>query len=145
MRVTVQIVRTAKSLAVLWEQGGGFSNTGRATLVAGPNGEKLRPLYVRRKGHLACEDHALFRIWPGCLVAKAGHSRRNGEEVVVWRIEEIRGEEAELVRLFTRKDGVWDREPPPGIRAFAEEAARKAHCYHCRHPHWASLEGDRGA
>jgi len=42
------------------EKSGGWSNTGSAVIVAGPAGEKKRPVNIRRRGHLAGGEHALL-------------------------------------------------------------------------------------
>lgn len=34
----------------MWEQGGGYSNTGEAVIVASPKGEPLQPLQIVKKG-----------------------------------------------------------------------------------------------
>ena len=49
MTKTIPLERTKKGLPALWEGGGGSSNTGDATLIAGPKGEKNTPLYIRRQ------------------------------------------------------------------------------------------------
>lgn len=52
--MNIELTITKKGLPALWESGGGATNTGSATIIAGPNGEKLVPIYVRRSGHLSC-------------------------------------------------------------------------------------------
>jgi len=46
----------------MWEKGGGMSNTGFATVICGPNGSPLKPLFIATRGTLACSKHALFII-----------------------------------------------------------------------------------
>ena len=75
-RETVRIDRThGQKLPALWERGGGMTNTGGATIICGPQGRPKRPVYIRRAGHLACDDHALFVVRPGDHVIRASHHR----------------------------------------------------------------------
>ena len=68
---TIFIERTKKGLPALWERGGGYSNTGEATIIAGPNGKKKVPLYIRQRGTLACAHHALFVVHEGDIVIES--------------------------------------------------------------------------
>jgi len=58
----MQAEKTAKGFPALWEEGGGYTNTGSAIIIAGSAGEPLRPFYIRRRGHLANGQHALLPI-----------------------------------------------------------------------------------
>ena len=134
----ITIERTTKGNPALWEEGGGFTNTGRAQVVAGPNGERLKPLYIRRSGPLACGKHALFVVRPGYYVLRAWADGGQVEGIRVYRIVEI-GEtvaKMELVHRYYR--GEWDREPAPELREAVEAVAEKTRCYHCRSPHYFS-------
>jgi len=131
----MKIEKTKKGLPAMWESGGGYTQTGDAIIIAGPNGEKKTPLYIRRRGHLACERHALLLIHEGDIIIEAEHHHRDFE-VRVWRIDQILEEEAQLSLLHEFSWGDWDVEPPENFRAAVEAAMKKATCYHCREPHY---------
>ena len=141
MFVKIPLEKTRKGYPALWESGGGMSNTGDATIVAGSHGERLRPVYVRRRGHLAGGDHALFIVRPGMVVVEADHHRRDFR-IRVMRIERITQENghpvaiARVEHVFDAGDG--DAEPPPELEAAVQAAREKATCYHCRAPHYAA-------
>jgi hypothetical protein len=143
-RTEVELELTKRGLPALWEWGGGFTNTGEAQVVAGPHGEALKPLYVRRKGHLANQEHALFVVYPGCFVIRGSHHRKDFE-VDVFRVEAINVEEKKAIlrRIANFSEGEWDIEPPEFLVEAIQEAADKATCYHCREPHFANLEEPR--
>ena len=63
-----KIVTTSKGFLAFWEEGGGMTRSGYAYIVAGPNGEKLTPIYIRKHGSLSCSKHALFLLKTGTLV-----------------------------------------------------------------------------
>jgi hypothetical protein len=64
----VDLQRTQKGYPALWEGGGGYSSTGKVQVIAGPHGEKKRPVYIRQRGELAGKEHALFVVEPEDLV-----------------------------------------------------------------------------
>ena len=53
-----RIERTKKGYPAMWEAGGGFTNTGEATIIADKAGQPKKALYVRKRGPLANENHA---------------------------------------------------------------------------------------
>jgi len=132
------IKRTKKNFPALWEEGGGYTNTGRATIICGPDGEKLRPIYIKRRGELACSKHALFVIRPEYYIIQAGHHRRDFG-VTVYKIVSISDSdnEAEVERIAHFSEGEWDNEPPEFLQAAIKAAKNKATCYHCRSPYYA--------
>jgi len=137
----IELTLTKKGHPAMWEEGGGLSNTGWAIIVAGPNGERLEPIYVRRAGHLAGRQHALFVVKVGYIVVKAYHHRRDFT-IKVYRIASIdlgdpenKTAEFEVLHEFSR--GEWDIEPPDNLLDAIEAARAKATCYHCRSPHYA--------
>lgn len=66
---------TKKGYHALWEQGGGYTNTGHARIICRADGKPKSPVYIRQRGTLACEEHALFIINPGDVVIDADHHR----------------------------------------------------------------------
>ena len=125
-----------RNLPALWEEGGGYTNTGYVTILAREDGGKPRATYIRRRGHLACGRHALVIVRPGMYVISANHHR--GDFLIsVYQIMEIREEEA-VGRLLTRFEmGEWaPLDLPAHLEAAVEAARQKATDYHCRQPYY---------
>ena len=157
MTKTIPLERTKKGLPALWESGGGYSNTGEATLIAGPNGEKKAPLYIRRRGPLACAHHALFVVREGDTVIESSHHRGDFHHQI-YRIVAIRGDEAEVELIAEFSRGEWDAcplgqkleadfarmtsgEPPTMELSIAVQTAEdKATAYHCRSAYYYAEE-----
>ena len=120
------------------ESGGGATNTGGATIVCGPTGEMVEPLFVP-KGY--CNDnHAVFVAQPGmCLVEAAMGCR--GEDVTVYRIITIGTPDDPdaliLEEVCSYADGDWNGFLADFRRA-AEAALSKSMCYRCREPHYVA-------
>jgi len=157
MTKTIPLERTKKGLPALWESGGGYSNTGEATLIAGPNGEKKAPLYIRRRGPLACAHHALFVVREGDTVIESSHHRGDFHHQI-YRIVAIQGDEAEVELIAEFSHGEWDAcplgqkleadfarmtsgEPPTMELSIAVQTAEdKATAYHCRSAYYYAEE-----
>ena len=146
----ISIERTKKGLPALWEQGGGFGNTGEATIIANPDGSPKIPIYVRQRGQLANKHHALFIISVGDVVIMANHHRRDFN-TNVYKITAITEEEAELQLIASYQQGEWNNASiEEAIEAVSSNkdhafyhiayailaAEQKATCYHCREPHY---------
>ena len=131
----MKVERTKKGLPALWERGGGYSNTGEATIIASSNGGPMRPVYIRGRGHLACGDHALFVIKEGTVVVEANHHRLDFE-ITVSRIVGIDGDEARTEVIARFSEGEWEPELPPQFEQAVEAAEAKAAFYHCREPYY---------
>jgi hypothetical protein len=134
----MRITRTKSGLPALWEEGGGYTSTGWARLIAGPNGEKLKPVFIRTRGHLACGEHALFVVRPGFIVAEACHGR--DPEISVYRIEGFAEDEAQVTRLHHWSLGEWDSPPPADLEPMIRAARDKSRDYHCRRMYWGRQE-----
>jgi len=142
MQITIE--RTKKGLPALWEYGGGKTNTGYARIIANGDGSPKKPVYIRRRGPLANEDHALFIISPGDLVIQASHHREDFA-IQILRIAGIRqdsedGDIAILEQIYLYDMGEWDVDPPEYLLPAIEAAREKATCYHCRKPHYIATE-----
>jgi len=143
MKEKIRIERTKKGFPCLWESGGGFTNTGEATIIAGKDGLPKKTLYVRRRGHLANEHHALVILEVGDYIIFANHHREDFEIEIfgVLDFEEEKEETyavTERINYFSR--GEWDAELPAFLEAAVEAAMEKATCYHCREPHFIVFE-----
>lgn len=134
----INLETTKKGHPSLWENGGGMSNTGFATIIAGPKGEKLSPVWINQRGKLACENHALFIVNEGYYIISANH-HRGDYEIQVYCILSINKEEnianTELIYEYSR--GEWDKEPFEFLKDVIEAATDKASCYHCRESHYS--------
>ena len=133
---------TKKGYPAYWESGGGYRNTGDATIVAGKSGQPKRAAYVRRRGSLANAPHALIVLEVGDFVIEAHHHR---EDFII-EVLEIQGfehNESEMFALVERVNcfdrGEWDAELPAFLTDAVEAAVNKATCYHCREPHFVRV------
>jgi hypothetical protein len=117
----------------LWEEGGGMTNRGEATIITGPSGEKLTPVEVRTRGPLSNDQHARFRAFPGCLVITVSRYR---DEYYV-SLTSV-GEDHPAYRYTL--DGWVGEIPPVTLHPAIEAACRKSSIYHCRVPVWAAGE-----
>lgn len=131
----IQIERTKKGYPALWECGGGFTNTGEATIIASPSGGPKKPVYIRNRGPLANGNHALIILEVGDYIIFANHHREDFE-IELYKVVDFE-EDAAIVELeheFSK--GEWDKEPPAYLEQALHTAMHKATCYHCREPHY---------
>ena len=129
---------TKRGFVSLWEQGGGFSNKGHATIICKSDGSKPTTTYVRRRGMLACKEHALVPVHEGFYIIESYHHHRDFAHKiykVVRTFTEGEGEnkkgfvEVALVNSFD--EGEWDA-PLGNLEAAVAAAESKATDYHCR-------------
>lgn len=131
----VELTRTGRP--ALWEEGGGRTKTGSATIIAGPGGRELRPLV--RRNH-ANGQHALFVIAPGFYVLTAERRHRHDISITIERITEVHGDEAKTEEVSRFELGEWSVEPPAELESAIEAAYDKVACYHCRTAHFCELQ-----
>ena len=135
----VLIERTKKGYPAFWEAGGGYTNTGEATIIASPSGGPKKPVYVRRRGHLANGNHALFILEVGDYIIFANH-HRGDFYIEISKILGFDDKEGEAVAIVEQvncfSSGEWDAELPAYLEAAVQAAMQKATCYHCREPHF---------
>lgn len=137
------IERSKRGIPCMWECGGGYSNTGEATIIAGPSGEKKAPLYIRQRGPLACAHHALIPVDVGDFIITTNH-HRGDFETRIYRVEEIQAETAicSIIGEYSRGEWAFSTEPRPEVAdhlpAAVDAAWEKATCYHCREPHYVA-------
>ena len=133
----IKIEKTKKGFPALWECGGGYTNTGEATIIAGKGGQPKRAIYIRQRGPLANNDHALIPVEVGDYIIYANHHREDFN-IYIYKILDFDDVEdiaiVEPVHEFNR--GEWDKEPLASLEAAVEAAKQKASCYHCREPHF---------
>lgn len=131
---------TKKGLPALWEFGGGRTNTGEARIICQADGSPKKPVYIRKRGVLANDNHALFIIEPGDIIIQADHHREDFI-IKVFHVEEIVEEGGEKLAALSQvacfSEGEWDNEEMAEKYSRAISVARaKALCYHCREPHY---------
>jgi hypothetical protein len=133
------VLKTKSGHPALWEEGGGCKNTGRAIIICGPSGEKVSPLYIRKRGHLSNKEHALFEVKESMHVVEVEHHREDFS-VRVWKITSLSqkngGWVATLKMLSECSGGEWTRTLPPGLEEAVIAGINKSLCYHCREPHF---------
>ena len=86
----IKVEVTKKGYPALWECGGGYTNTGEATIIASSSGDPKKPVYIRRAGQLANKEHALFIIKPGDIIIRANHHREDFN-IEILQVEKIEG------------------------------------------------------
>ena len=153
----IRIEKTKKGYPAFWEAGGGYSNTGEATIIAGKNGLPKKPIYIRMRGQLANSDHALIPLEVGDFVILADHHRKDFY-IEVLEITEFKEDSAIVKPFAIFENGEWDNESVSkvfhawetgnleSITDIDDEiyhlcqailaAQEKATCYHCREPHF---------
>lgn len=136
----IKIETTKKGFPAIWESGGGMTNTGNAQLVASTEGTPKTPIYIRRRGPLACEEHALFILEEGDVVIQSDHHRKKFNHVI-YRVVEIEEENGELYAVLETlaeySFGEWDNDEVADSYSAAINAAEsKAMEYHCREPYY---------
>jgi len=134
----ITIEKTKKGFPSFWESGGGYRNTGEATIIANKDGQPKKAVYVRGFGELANAHHALLVLEKGDHIIKASHHREDFE-IEIYRVLdfEVKEETYAVVEQINRFGmGEWDAELPASLEAAVQAAMQKATCYHCRVPHF---------
>jgi len=125
----------------LAEKGGAATNSGSGTIVCGLSGKALKPYYIPRGGHLACETHAYFCA-PQAVVTVTGY--RRDDTVIIEEFKIFR--DRNIARIDSKKlwEGQLEELPKTFSRfqAAAEAADEKGNCYHCRHVHYVAEKSE---
>jgi hypothetical protein len=130
-----KLAHSKSGVSCLWEAGGAYSNHGSAILIADANGAKIKPLYIRTRGELACGDHAMIPVTVGATVVQA--DQWHGDyDIYVYQIAEIRDQEAIAKLEYHFSCGEWDCPPDDKFSAVIGAAKKKAASYHCRMPYY---------
>ena len=118
------------------ESGGGWTNTGDAVIIAGPEGQPLRPSRRYTSGHLAGGRHADFGPVPGMYRVTVRRQRADFDVTV----DRLVNDEWTTVMTWS---GNIDQDIT-GLPAHLEQAvvaaATKSLCYHCRGTHYTLPE-----
>jgi len=137
MTEKIRIESTKSGLPALWEMGGGFSNTGEATIITNKDGQPKKAVYIRRSGHLANGRHALIPISVGDHIIDVYHHRRDFT-VKILRITRFEDNYTIVEQINCYDNGQWDKPVPEFLNAAIVAAKDKATTYHCRSPFYVS-------
>lgn len=139
---TINLTQTMKGAPALWEGGGATTNAGTARIIAGPAGNRLRPIAINTRGSLSNGEHALFAVRPGYVVIDVDRVREN-ISIRISRLTNFENSEADAILLsewegtekeFFSKNNIV----PDAFWEAAEAGVKKSLCYHCREPHYFS-------
>ena len=135
----ILIERTKKGFPAYWEQGGGYSNTGEATIISNEDGQPKKAIYVRGRGQLANSHHALFILEVGDYIIEADHHREDFE-IEILKVLGFEDNEKETYAIVKQinyfNNGEWNVELPTYLEVVVQVVMEKATCYHCRSPHF---------
>ena len=140
---------------ILCERGYGMSNTGFAWIICRSDGNPKKAIFTKIGMYKA---HAGFPAEVGDIVIHARHSRQDGMEIRVFRLDSIHrytypcevfnkdytaveiiekpAAEGHFTRLHWYKDGEWDSPIPKCLERAVRAAQDKSRTYHCRVPFW---------
>lgn len=125
---------SGSGLPCLWEEGGGWTNTGSSRIICDHFGNAKTAIYVLTHGDLCNGKHALIPVAVGDMVVEADRHREK-YQIFVWKIIRIDGDEATLRLLEYCRDTTIDN---MNVYCDAVSAAmEKASDYHCRDIHFA--------
>lgn len=134
----IRVEKTKSGYPAIWENGGGATNTGEATVIANENGRPKKPVYVKRAGHLSNGNHALIPVVVGDIIVKSYHKRKDFW-TRIFRVVSFDGEYAISELVYEFRDGQWNFYPPAYLQPAITAGIEKATCYHCREPHYIML------
>lgn len=130
-----EVERLKSGLPTITENGGGMTSSGDAQIVCGPSGEKIKPLWVPKRGY-SNDVHAKFVAKVGmCIIVVKWDNR--SESASVFRITGITDNEAESELVGESEDG--DGNIPLEFQDAVTAAFDKASDYHCRRAHYVDL------
>ena len=131
--------KTRSSFISLWEQGGARTNTGSARIIAKADGSKPTATYIKRKGSLACAEHAMIPVHKGYWIIDA--SQHRGEfRISVMQIIGIQNKNISSViteEIYVFAEGKWNIPLPQNLTDAVNAAQKKANEYHCRTVYFA--------
>lgn len=151
--IEFDIELSKKGYPTAWEEGGKrYSDTGKAIIIGDSKAMKKKPVFIKRHGHRACLNHALFFLNKGDIIVrgtltyydkysmKIEEEWRGKTEVIIeiCRVIDFDKENlkahAEVLDKFEK--GVWSGTAHEDryFGIMAEVATRKAKYYHCQIP-----------
>jgi len=136
--------KNAKVRRYCVQSGGGYSNTGRATVTAMLNGQKPTAVFVKYKGHRACGLHEIYWLSAGYIISMSYWNKGTPayEGDITWfKATFSKGYQEKTVAII-RGDSLSNYEieitDPIGInvpkllKPAIEATMRKCTIYHCR-------------
>lgn len=138
---TIGIVRSKKGIPCFWESGGGSSNTGEAIIIASPEGKKIKPIYIRRSGHLSNSDHALVPLTEGSYIIKTYH-HRGDYTINIYKILSFDNNKykATVKNINCFDNGEWDFPLEEKLVEPVEVSKNKSNDYHCRSAYFVDID-----
>lgn len=139
----IEIELSKRGIPCVWEKGGAYSNTGDCQLVCDMNGLAKKAIYIRTRGSLACEEHALIPIRVNDYIVKVSQWR-DDFDIKIHKIISIDTENkvAELEQINHFSENEWDCELDEKFNAVVEAGKEKATEYHCRDAYFIKREED---
>ena len=150
------ILLSKNALPCLWEKGGRIDEfTGNSTIICDANGNKKKPIFIKRNETLACSEHALIVIRKNDVIVEINYQKYSPFEIKVLRIINININEHELeveyidhISIFLenpdgRKHLIEDICATNGISKYKNailSAYKKAICYCCNEPYFIRTE-----
>lgn len=137
-----------------WERGGGDFEGGKAVIVCGLSGEKLKPSRTRVRGWLANDKHSLFVGNTLCTIEVKLENRKFNyvlkelsikpkvgilEEKILW---EGTREELEAIKEYSYRSDKYDEDALRKFIPALETATKKALEYRCTQPMYILREGE---
>lgn len=128
MNINDKIVKTSQGYSAIWEEGGAKTTTSEVIIITGSNGEKLKPIYIRKKGQRACGQHALFILKQGMYAIRL-NSKEDFFNINIYKYE---GKEFELFHYSNNIENIL----PVCLSKAVEIALEKSRHYHCKIPYY---------
>lgn len=128
-------VLTAAGNRAVWEQGGATTSNGKALVVTGSQGQKLKSVLINN----ACnQKHALIKVREKdhIIVVDRKHDILS---IDIYQITSFNDDtlELEAIRIYQYLNGEWDQLPP--FKRAINAAVLKSRTYHCRKPAYCFL------
>lgn len=128
----------------LWEKGGSYAKYGLAILTSDKWGNPKVPIYVNRRGNLACAEHALVPVNVHDIIVLVKYCKdEDALTLFVCRVK--------FVDKFKRKfrttiinryvDGEWEK-GVEGYKNLIDTAISKVKTYHCREAMYIDLNDE---
>lgn len=152
------IILSKRNFPCMWEKGGQIDEfTGNSTIICDANGNKMKPIFIKKRGTLACSEHALIVIHEGDVIIEVSYQKYYQFKIYVLKIIDINLEERKAEVEYIDKFLL----PPLGMHSndykeyIVQEcsdtetekykdailnAYAKAMCYHCRDPYFIKTE-----
>ncbi len=141
----IPIERSRNDMPCLWESGGKYPVAAKVRIIAAPDGSRKKAIFVRKRGDLACQNHALIPIAVGDITVSMFRANIDvsGEVSYVRSIDFQDFATTQIAYMFTgtliddKLEGTWYPDLPPFLQPAVEAAFNKLQDYHCREVYYA--------